>query len=226
MSPCTTIDREEVRAEVWMGTALLAKTPFIKSFNVSKSRNQLTNTFNITFEMIAGTAFPLLSPLEIKAGTKGNLKTIFTGLIESTTAQPAFGKPSYFSITLGGRGVLSGLENKKFSRRLKSDGQGLFCLITGGSKNRPQSYYNLDKRIVSGNHTSIVGSPNPARTEGENSPYVKFPDSGANQATGGLPSEIANRPSGGGEGTGDAFRTHTHENMDEGGPAFATYSSD
>lgn len=211
-----------------MGTTLLAKTPFIKSFDVNRARGQLTGTFNVTFEMIAGTPFPLGQQLKIKAGIKGNLKTVFTGFIESTKASPAFGKPSYFSILLSGRGVLSQLENKKFSRRLKSDGQGMFCLITGGSANRPNSYNTLAGQKNSGNQTAIAPGPSPAST-GEHSQYTVYNSGATNQAAGGIAGRVAGRPQGSGSedgGTGGGLTTHTHESIEQGGPSFGVYSSD
>lgn len=228
MAACVPITQEKIRGEVWMGTTILARTPFVKSFNVSASRSQASNTFSVTFEMIAGLSFPIGEKLVIKAGTKGNVKTIFTGFIEGTTVQPSFGKPSYFSVTLSGRGVLSLLEDKKFSRRLKADGQGLFCTITGGALNRPKSYYNLDKPVTSGNQTTLSRSPNPAsRGTGENSGYVVHNDArSGGGATGGKVSDLAGQPTGSDASTSDGLTTHTHESLEQGGPAFAVYSTD
>ncbi len=226
MTACVPITQEKIRAEIWMGSMLLASTPFVKSFSVSKSRNQISHTFNVTFEMVAGLSFPLGENLEIRAGTKGNLKTVFTGMIESSSAQPAFGKPSYFSVVLAGRGVLSNLENKRFSRRLRSAGQGLFCSITGTAGNRPSAYWNLDKRVNSGNQQAIASHPNPAAATGEHSPFIKHPDGGGNQATGGTAAEIAGSVQGGEGDSSGGLTVHTHESLDEGGPAFAVYSAD
>lgn len=228
MAACVPVTNEKIRAEILMGNTVLARTPFVSSFNVNESRTQESLTFSVTFEMIGGTPFPLGEKLVIRAGTKGNLKTIMTGTIESTTAQPSFGKPNYFSVTLGGRGVLSALSNKTFSRRLKSAGQGIFCLITGGSANRPSGFHTLDKNVASGNHQAPVTHPNPAKKTGEHSPFIVYQESSNNQAAGGLVGRLAGRPTGADEGTGGGggFRPHTHENLDEGGPAFGTYSVD
>ncbi len=229
MVSCIPITEEKIRAELWLGdTTLLAKTPFISDFTVSKSRGQLTDTCSITFEMIAGTPFTSGQRLTIKAGTKDNLKTIFTGSIVNTKVSPSFGKPSYFSINLGAEGILSELENKKFSRRLKSDGQGLFCLIQGGSANRPSSVTSLDRQHSSGNRTAVNSSPNPATLGGEHSQLTQYASSGAKHAEGGAASRLAGKPStsqdanSGGGGLG----VHTHENEEQGGPAFGVYSAD
>lgn len=227
MVACAPIEREEVRAEVSLGDTLLAKTPYVLSFSINQSRGQLSTTCSVTLEMQAGTSFFPGAQLIIKAGTRLNVRTKFTGTIDSTTSQPAFGKAGFFTVTLNGRGVLSNLENKKFSRRLAASGQGMFCLITGGSSNRPSSFFTADKTIRSGNHTLVLSDPNPVRANGQNSPLIVHRDTGDNQSTGGMAARLAGRPSGGGSGdSSGSFRNHTHENTDEGGPAFAVYSVD
>lgn len=229
MPACIPITEEKIRAELWLGdSTLLAKTPFISDFTVSKSRGQLTDTCSITFEMIAGTSFSAGQRLSIKAGTKGNLKTIFTGSIVSTKVSPSFGKPSYFSINLGAEGVLSALENKKFSRRLKSDGQGMFCLIQSGSANRPSSVTSLSRQHSSGNRTTVNSSPNPATLGGEHSQLTQYSSAGALFSEGGAAARLAGKPSGSPDAnTGSGgLGVHTHENEDQGGPAFGVYSAD
>lgn len=225
MVSCLPVTSEKIRAELWMGPTLVTKTPFIKSFSVNKSRNQTSNTFNVSFELLAGFSFPLGEMLTIKAGTRGNLKSIFTGMIEGTSVQPAFGKPSYLSVSLNGRGVLSKLENKRFSRRLRADGQGLYCMITG-SVNRPSTLVSIDNKVSAGNRTIKTDSPNPA-ARGENSPLIIYSNTKASPASGGTLRDVAGRTSGGGgTGSGGDFRPHTHEDLDSGGPAFGVYSSD
>jgi len=223
MVSCTSVTREEIRAEIWMENTLLASTPMVNNISVNKSRTQMSTTFSVTFEIQAGISFPMGADLVIKAGTRGNLQTIFTGLVESVTTNPSFGKPTYYLITMGGQGVLTKLKDKKFSRRLRSDGQGLYCLIKGGPLNST-SYHSTDKNIGSGNHTFVKSSPDLTRGGGENSPLIVTPSAAGNQGRGGVPAEVAGSPSGG--STADGFRPHTHEDMDEGGPAFGVYSAD
>lgn len=228
---CIPIAEERVRAEIWMGGTLIAKTPFIKSFNVSKARGQQTNTFSATFEIIAGVVFPIGQQLTIKAGLRGSLTSVFTGFIESTQVSPAFAKPSYFSILLSGKGVLSQLENKKFTRRLKTSGQGMFCLITGGSANRPNSVASLDRTHSSGNRTAVNNSPNPSSLGGEHSQLTVFGSAASKSAqgsAGGAASRLAGKQSGGPDelSSGGGLGVHTHEDIDSGGPAFGVFSSD
>lgn len=222
---CLPVLVEQIRAEIYMGTQLICRTPYVKSFNVKKSRSQASTTFNVTMELLGGTAFSLGQAINIKAGIRGRLKDIFTGEIEDITSRPVFGKPSYYSLTISGRGILSKLENKTFSRRLKSDGQGMFCAITGGPTNRPDAFKSLDKNANSGNQTLISNSPNPSR--GQHSPLIVHRDhsqAGGGAAQGGIVNTVAGRPIGtGSTGTG-GLGIHTHENLDEGGPAFGVYS--
>lgn len=220
---CIPIDQEQIRAEVVMGDTVLARTPFLKGFNISATRNA-TTTFSVTFEMLSGMVFPLGEHLTIRAGTKGNLQNRFTGIIEQTSARPVFGKPSYSSVYLAGRGVLSALENKKFSRRLKSDGQGLFCLITNGPSNRPQSYYSLDKVIYSGNHTFITDNVNSIFSE--KSPLIMYKSSDFPEYGGTVPNVAKSNQGTGGGSTGTGFKVHDHTDEDNGGPAFGVYSVD
>jgi hypothetical protein len=227
MPSCLPVVQEAVRAEVLLGTQIIAKTPFVKSFNVQQSRSQASTTFNVTMEVFAGTPFNLGEMLTIRAGTKGNLREIFTGKIESTQVRPSFGKPSYFSLTLSGRGVLSELENKTFSRRLKSTGQGLYCLITGGPTNAVDKFYSPDRTVQVGNQSFVSGSPNPAK-EGEHSPLIVHRNSLSESVVGGPIGRIAEKPTGSSDltGGGEGLGVHDHSDMDKGGPSFGVYSSD
>lgn len=229
MAACVPITEEKIRAEFWMGDTLIAKTPYILSFNVNKSRTQTSNTFSITMELLAGITFPLGENIRIRAGVRGNLQDIFSGKIEQTRVEPSFGKPSYFRVSLSGSGVLADLEGKTFTRRLRTDGQGLYCLITGGPSNRPDAYNSLDVRKDSGNRQWLGASFDPLKqfSAAEHSPLIV--NSGAVGGKGGAtnigaaatePKDSQSRT------TGTGFRVHTHESLDEGGPAFGTYSAD
>ncbi len=227
LTPCIPIVKEEIRAEVYLGTQLIARTPYVTNFNITESRSQQSATCNVTLELLAGTTFNSGQKLTIKAGLKGNLKTRFTGIIEKTSTHPAHAKPSYYSLTIECRGVLSELENKTFSRRLKSDGQGMYCLITAGPENRPDRGRTLDKIIKAGNHTVITSSPSLAK-EGEHSPLIVSSTTAGGIAGGGTLEAMAGKLGGGSSNAAAAegLGVHTHENMEQGGPAFAVYAAD
>ena len=227
MAICLPVVQEQIRAEVLLGSQVIARTPNVKSFNVSKSREQTSTTFSVQLEILGGTQFQIGQMLTIRAGTRANIRDIFTGKIEGISSRPVFGKPSYYALSLSGRGVLSELENKTFSRRLRTDGQGLFCLITGARLTRPVKAYSLDKSIRAGNSVTISLSPNPASgSTGENSPLIINNSKNPSLQSGGSLEALSTPLGPGKAGGGGSFRQHTHETLDEGGPAFAVYSAD
>lgn len=228
MATCIPLVEEKIRAEFWMGTSLIAKTPYIVSFNVEKNRKSITDTFTIIIEILANVAFPLRENVSIKAGTRGNLREIFTGKIEQTRAEPAFGKPSYKRMSISGRGVLSELEGKRFSRRLRTDGQGMFCLITQGPNNRPDAWYSLDGTKNVGERQMILQSPSPTKMmPGENSPLIiKDATQGQSAAGGEIGAMATEIKSGGKPNNNDGLTIHTHESLDQGGPAYGVYSAE
>jgi hypothetical protein len=228
MAICTPIPQERIRAELWFGNTRIAKTPYILSFNVTKARSQISDTFSMQLEVLAVTSFPLGQNLQIRAGIRGNLKTIFTGVIKQTRIDPAFGKPSYFKMSISGSGVLSQLEGKKFSRRLRSAGQGMYCMITSGG-DRVDAYYSLDgSKLGSGNKEFIGPSLSPSKsTGGENTPVILYnahaPGGGTQSRLGSLVSDSSGTTS---TQATDGLTIHTHESIEEGGPAFGVYSSE
>jgi hypothetical protein len=229
VATCIPITEEKVRAEVYLGAQLLAKTPFVLNFTVNKSRTQLSTTASVTLELLAGTSFPLGEQLKIKAGLRGSLKDIFAGEINTTRVDPSFGKPSYYKLTMTASGVLSKLEGKKFSRRLRSDGQGMFCLITGAGGPRPDAYYSLDAPKKAGNGERIATTPDPSRYgSGEQSGLVIYNRGQGTAGAGGTAIDYARQPaatSTGNAGSGD-FKVHDHSDLDNGGPAWGVYSAD
>lgn len=228
MAACVPITNEQIRAEVWFGQTLIAKTPYVLSFNVTKSRTSTSNTFTVQLELMGGLSFPLGEKLTIKAGIRDNLKNIFTGVVKQTRVEPSLGKPSYYKLTLSGEGVLAELTGKKFTRRLRTDGQGLYCLITGGPSNRPDAFYSLDGKKEAGNKQFLSPSYDPTKTgrAGENSPLIVNSNNtnaiGGGTAAGG----IAVEPKDGGQKQDGGLDIHDHADMTKGGPAFGTYSSD
>lgn len=231
MVSCDPVTLEKVRAELWLGDSqLIARTPFVKSFNVQKSRGQLSDTFSATAIVKADIKFQLGESFVVKAGTKGNLKKKFTGEITSTQVNPAFGMPGYVSINFSGRGIMSDLENKKFSRRLSSTGQGLYCTIKSGATNRPEKFYSLDKTIQAGNQKLVSPTVVPGKEfGGENSPLVVHNSSQRGEPSSvGDPVAIASDTTGGGKDPdrGGSFKEHDHSDIDEGGPAYGVFSAD
>ena len=137
------IIQEEIRATIIIdggGALLEISTPYVKSFNVSKQRGSMVSSFSATVEILSGDVLSSTnavldiadqdSILSIYAGTRGNEKLIFTGDLKSITINPSWEKPEYFYINLGGSDLLSRLEGKRYSRRIKWTGAGMWAKIT------------------------------------------------------------------------------------------------
>jgi hypothetical protein len=224
---CIPTINEKVRAEVWMGDTLIAKTPFVKSFSIQEARSQMYTTLSLTVEVMGGIPFPLGENLTVKAGLRGNLITRFTGEIGKTTVKPSFGKPSYYTMIIEGQGVLSALDGKTFTRRIPPNSEGTYCLITGGAKNSVDKFKTLDKKVQSGNHQMTSTSPNPSRNYGENSPLVVHKKNTlGNSSKGGLVGALASPPTNSDPDATGGLGVHDHSDLDNGGPAFGVFSSE
>lgn len=230
---CTGIELEQIRARIVINDTLTVETPFVKSFSVNKSRSSNVGTFSASIEVPANSNFgsPTGSSgtIRIYAGTKLNYITkgpIFTGIIRRMSPQPIVGKPNYFLVSISGNDIMSKLENKKFSRRIATDGPGLFVTINGSAGPRPTTQtWSIDKRIRSGNSTFSGLKPDTSDREEHNSKnYYKDQSKGTGQGDwlSGKASEIIPEPIGTGGGTG--LNVHDHSSMNRGGPSFGSYS--
>lgn len=121
-----------VRATINIGNgSVIIRTPFILSFSVNKQRGAPA-TFNASIKVshddikgaVAG------GPIFIEAGTKGNEKRIFTGMVKTATISPCFDDPNFVNMTLQGGDILTMLEGKKYTRRCRAT-KGNFATIQG-----------------------------------------------------------------------------------------------
>lgn len=231
---CVGIELEQIRARLVINDSFTVETPFVKSFSVNKSRSSNVGTFSASIEVPANTNFgaPTGSSglVKIYAGTKLNYITkgpIFTGIIRRMAPQPIVGKPNYFLISISGNDILSKLQNKKFSRRIATDGPGLFVTLNGSSGPRPTTQtWSIDKRIQSGASTFTSTKPDTSDREEHNS-KIKYNDhkgTGQGAWLSGKASEVIPE-SGVGPGGGTGLNIHDHSTMtNQGGPAFGVYS--
>lgn len=230
---CTGIELEQIRARIVINDTVTIETPFVKNFSVNKSRSSNIGTFSASIEVAANTNFG--SPLggsglvKIYAGTKDNYVNkgpIFTGIIRRMSPQPIIGKPNYFLISISGNDIMSKLQNKKFSRRIATDGPGLFVTVNGSAGPRPTTMtWSIDKRIRSGSSQFSGLKPDISDREEHNS-LTKYNDhkgTGQGAWLSGRASEIVPEPIGAGGG-GTGLNVHDHSTMNKGGPAFGSYS--
>jgi len=157
MVTCANITLEKIRAEISFGS-LTFETPDVKSFSVSRSRSQLAATFSASIEVPATTVFPVDQDIVIRAGTVGDIKTIFTGQVLSITVNPSFERAATYVVNMSGSDRLQELDGKTFSRRQRARAASTFAAITGISARRPQKGISVEKRKQSGGTVQFLNS--------------------------------------------------------------------
>ena len=119
------IQQVPVRATI-SGGGLQAATPFILSFYIRQSRNELSS-FSLSIKTVAngvdGTSGGIISFVV-------NNHLIFSGILLSAHCRPCFDDPAYTIIDANGTDVRKWLEYKKFTRRC-TDTISSWALITG-----------------------------------------------------------------------------------------------
>ncbi len=105
-----------IRATIEFG-GLIIKTPYILSFNVSKTRNS-KSTFSASLKVLAIDLTHMENnTIVIYAGEKNNEIKIFTGYILSTRPTICFDDPNFTVLNLSGSDALFLLEGEKYTRR-------------------------------------------------------------------------------------------------------------
>jgi hypothetical protein len=114
------IELVKVRAEISVGT-LTVVTPFIQSFNVQKTRGQVS-TFSaqlkVDSDQLSGTNVGGL--VSISAGANGTMNKIYTGILKKSTITPCWDDPGYVMWNISGEDCLSLLNGKKYTRRCRA----------------------------------------------------------------------------------------------------------
>lgn len=114
------IELIKIRAEISVGS-MIVKTPYIQSFNVRKSRGQLSSfdaSLKVPYSSISGSNSGGL--VTIKAGGNGSMNTIFSGILKRSTISPCWEDPGYVILNISGVDILSKLEGKKYTRRCRA----------------------------------------------------------------------------------------------------------
>lgn len=113
------IELVPIRATVTLG-GLTVKTPFIQSFNVRKTRGQLS-TFDASLKVASSdiSASNMGGFVTISAGSSSERK-IYTGILKKSTVSPCWDDPGYVLLNISGTDVLSHLQGKKYTRRCRA----------------------------------------------------------------------------------------------------------
>jgi len=114
------IDQVKVRATISIG-GLSVSTPYIQSFNVTKTRGQpstFSASMKVGHDQVSGTITG--DSVRIRAGADGSLKQIFTGICKQAKISPCWDDPYYVILSISGADVLSLLAGKKYTRRCRA----------------------------------------------------------------------------------------------------------
>jgi len=152
------IDQVKIRAEIKIGNSLTCETPYIGSFNVTRSRGQFS-TFSAQMKVNHSSVSGNITGdnVVIKAGEGSASDTIFTGIVKKATISPCFDDPAYVMLNIQGTDILSYLAGKKYTRRCRGT-ESTWVSIQGvtrpGFKSSKFSYQPQDKFFISDNKIS------------------------------------------------------------------------
>lgn len=128
------IELVKIRATISIGNSLNVSTPFIQSFNVRKSRGQLSSfdaSLKVRHEEVSGSNVG--GEVVIRAGSSSKQTTIYTGILKKSTVSPCWDDPGYVFLNISGTDVLSLLQGKNYTRRCRST-KSTWVSITGVSR--------------------------------------------------------------------------------------------
>jgi len=114
-----TIELVPIRAVIKIGD-LEVRTPFVQSFNVRKTRGQLS-TFDATLKVDHSqiSSSNIGGFVTISAGSN-RIRKIYTGILKKSTVSPCWDDPGYVLLNISGTDILSHLQGKKYTRRCRA----------------------------------------------------------------------------------------------------------
>jgi hypothetical protein len=111
------IEKVKIRARIDIGSSISVETPYILSFNVRKTRGQVS-TFDASLKVrYANINMVTGEDVVIRAGEKSASDKIFTDICKRASVNPCFDDPYYCILNVSGEDVLSLLRGKKYTRR-------------------------------------------------------------------------------------------------------------
>lgn len=167
------IEKVKIRARIEVGRFNI-ETPYILSFNVNRTRGQVS-TFDARIKIAEGQIANMTGgPIKIYAGSGYPRNLIFTGIVKKATISPCFDDPHFVVVNMSGADALSLLQNKKYTRRCIAtetawatiDGVSRKGLKSGKFKYRQQSVLlTTDAELK--NSEQLVSTANTAKRTSE-----------------------------------------------------------
>jgi len=174
----------KIRATVSIGSGFIIRTPFVQSFNVRKSRGQISS-FDASLKVSHNeiTQSNMGGRVTISAGEEGNERRIFTGILKKATVSPCWDDPGYVLLNISGVDELSKLQGKKYTRRCratKSTWVSIEGVVREGLRDGKFAYETdvvtiSPDRMVPGGTESSVTPKLPTAKATFNSPAEVFP---------------------------------------------------
>lgn len=113
---------QKVRAKVTVGS-LVVRTPDVISFNVTRSRGQMSATCSASLKVDHTVSSSQIGNIiSIEAGADGRLLRIFTGIVYRCTINPARTDASKVILNISAKDMLSVMEGQRITRRVKDSG--------------------------------------------------------------------------------------------------------
>jgi len=158
-----TIQLVPIRATITIG-ALTVSTPYIQSFNVRKTRGQISS-FDASLKVDHGaiTGSNMGGFVTISAGSSGQSK-IYTGILKKSTVSPCWDDPGYVLLNISGTDVLSHLQGKKYTRRCRATKSTWISIDSVTREGLRDGKFKKEHQVLSTMPSAIEKAQEPTKT--------------------------------------------------------------
>jgi len=204
---------QSVRAIIAIGKFEF-KTPYVKSFNVTRQRGSIWASATASIEM------PKDQPVDFAGGgititviVDGESKLLFTGYVDKIDVTPSQSRYSSTMVSLTAYDILYRLRNLKVNRRLQLAADKLWCAITSLVRRNDNLDANLIKKpdhsvILNVDYMGIYNPFENLSTTSRSLSSDQLQDISSGDTTVGNKSTVL---------------PHTHESYSQGGPAVGVF---
>jgi hypothetical protein len=204
---------QSVRAIISIGDTVF-KTPYVKTFNVTRQRGSIWSSATASIELPKGTDVDFTGgSISITVIVDDVAKKLFTGFVDKVDVTPSQSRYSNTMISINAYDVLYKLRNLKVNRRFQLAADKLWCAITGLVRKDVKTEAGLTKEPT---HSVIVAVEHTgnylANLSTTNRPVINKGSIKDLSSTG---SNIV--------GTDGTVIPHTHDSFKQGGPAIGVF---
>ena len=146
-----------VRAKI-VFVGLTVETPYVLSFNVTRSRGNMCATCSASMKIPSSSEVNGLGKIEIYAGKNSASNTIFTGYIRKITINPCREDSDFVIVNVSGRDGMHVLEGERYTRRQPAVSLSRYGMITSVVASNDQFREKFPSRIYN-NEERLMGFP-------------------------------------------------------------------